>query len=240
MASGQSITWANGLSRLNSLLDGADASRTLLITRPNRGHLGAVIHEFAQGAGIRHLQLEPLENTAVRQAAKDVFGQDQFPFFDIATRLLALHRSGFPGVMARADTLQPRIRPFPAWEGRSRGTHIHAGTRYSMTAANADTWLPIAPGREGILALSIAYVLAHEGLADEATVNAMTGGLGEVALAPYRPDALADQLGATPGVITGQMITDIARNLASHGPAVVLVGGSAAAQPTASSMRRQG
>ena len=232
MASGQNITWANGLSRLNSLLDGADASRTLLITRPNRGHLGAVIHEFAQGAGIRHLQLEPLENTAVRQAAKDVFGQDQLPFFDIANAgsLLSIG----------ADFLESWLAPihysraygnFRRGEGRSRGTHIHAGTRYSMTAANADTWLPIAPGREGILALSIAYVLAHEGLADEATVNAMTGGLGEVALAPYRPDALADQLGATPGVITGQMITDIARNLASHGPAVVLVGGSAAAQP---------
>ncbi len=229
---GQRITWGNGLARLNALLNGADASRTLLITRPNRGHLGAVTHEFAQGSGIRHLQLEPLENAAIRQAAKDVFNQDRLPFFDIANAGSVLSIG--------ADFLESWLAPihyskayghFRRGEGRSRGTHVHAGSRFSMTAANADTWLPIAPGREGILALSIAYVVAHEGLADEATVNAMTGGLGEGALAAYRPDAIADQLGATPGVLTGQMITDVAHNLAAHGPTVVLVGSSAAAQP---------
>lgn len=232
MVNGQKISWANGLSRLNALLSGADASRTLLITRPNRGHLGAVIHEFAEGSGIRHLQLEPLENAVVRQGAKNVFGQNRLPFFDIANAGSVLSIG--------ADFLESWLAPihyskayghFRRGEGRNRGTHVHASTRFSMTAANADTWLPIAPGREGILALSIAYVLAHEGLADETTVNVMTYGQGEGALAAYRPDAIADQLGATPGVLTGQMITDVARNLASHGPTVVLVGSSAAAQP---------
>ncbi len=232
MANGQSISWADGLARLNGLLDGSDRARTLLITRPNRGHLGVVINDFAQGLGIRHLQLEPLENTVVRQAAGDVFGQERFPFFDIANAGSVLSIG--------ADFLESWLAPihysrayghFRRGADRSRGTHVHASTRYSMTAANADTWLPIAPGREGVLALSIAYVLAHEGLADATTVDAMTGGQGEVALAAYRPEAIADQLGATPGVITGQMITDIARDLAAHGPTVVLVGGSAAAQP---------
>ncbi len=232
MDNGRRTTWASGLSRLNALLDETDASRTLLITRPNRGHLGAVTHEFAQGSGIRHLQLEPLEDAAVRQAAKDVFGQDNLPFFDIANAGSVLSIG--------ADFLESWLSPihyskaygqFRSADGGGRGTHVHASPRFSATAAKADTWLPIAPGREGILALSIAYVLAHEGLADEATVNAMTGGQGEVALAAYRPDAIADQLGATPGVLTGQMITDVAHNLASHGPTVVLVGSSAAAQP---------
>ena len=232
MENGRGITWAGGLARLDTLLGGADSSRTLLITRPNRGHLGAVTHEFATGAGIQHLQLEPLENAAVRQAAKDVFGQDRLPFFDIANAGSVLSIG--------ADFLESWVAPlhyskaygqFRRGEGRSRGTHIHASSRFSMTAANADTWLPIAPGREGLLALSIAYVVVHEGLADEATVDAMTSGLGEGALAAYRPDAIADQLGATPGVLTGQMITDVAHNLATHGPTVVLVGSSAAAQP---------
>ena len=231
MENGRQTTWAGGLARLDALLNEANASRTLLITRPNRGHLGAVTHEFAEGSGIQHLELEPLENAAIRQAAKDVFGQDRLPFFDIANAGSVLSIG--------ADFLESWLAPvhynkayghFRRGEGRSRGTHVHASSRFSMTAANADTWLPIAPGREGILALSIAYVLVHEGLADEATVNAMTDGLGEAALAPYRPDVIADQLGATPGVLTGQQITDVARDLASHGPTVVLVGSSAAAQ----------
>ena len=100
-----------------------------------------------------------------------------------------------------------------------------------MTAANADTWLPIAPGQEGMLALSIAYVLIHEGLANEAAAHAMTGGQGEAALAAYSPGAIAGQLGATPGVIDEAKITDLARSLASRGPALVLVGGASIAQP---------
>ena len=205
MENGQSTSWANGLARLNQLLDGADPSRSLIITGVNRGHLGAVIHEFAEGAGIPHLQLEPLESAVIRQAAKDVFGQDRLPLFDIANAGSILSIG--------ADFLESWLAPthynkaygqFRRGDNRSRGIHIHAGSRFSMTAANADTWLPIAPGREGLLALSIAYVFAHEGLADEATVNAMTDGRGEGALAPYRPDVIADQLGATPGVLTGE------------------------------------
>ena len=241
MESGQRISWAAGIARLNALLDGTDPSRALLITRPQRGHLGAVIRDFAQGTGIRHMQLEPLENTVIRQASRDVFGQDRLPFFDIADAGSVLSIG--------ADFLESWLAPlhynrayghFRRGEGRSRGLHIHASSRYSMTAANADRWLPVAPGREGLLALSIAYVLAHEARADASAVAAMTGGQGEIALAPYRPAAVADLLSATPGVITEQMITDIAHDLAEHSPAVVLMGGSAAAQPNGLSGARAG
>ena len=227
-----STSWNDGLARLNSLVSSTDASRTVLITQPNRGHLGVVVKNLVDGTGMQHLQLEPLETTVIRQAVKDVFGQDRLPLFDIANAGSVLSIG--------ADFLESWLAPihysrafghFLRGEGRTRGTLTHASSRYSMTAANADTWLPIAPGQEGMLALSIAYVLVHEGLANEAAANAMTGGQGEAALAAYSPASIAGRLGATPGVIDEAKITELARNLASHGPAVVLVGGSSIAQP---------
>ena len=232
MVDGSPRSWDSAMTRLNELVSAAIPSRTVLITQPNRGHLGAVIKDLADGVGMQHLQLEPLETTVIRQAVRDVFGQDRLPFFDIANAGSVLSIG--------ADFLESWLAPihysrafghFLRGDGRSRGTLIHASSRYSMTAANADTWLPIAPGQEGMLALSIAYVLIHEGLANEAAAHAMTGGQGETALAAYSPGVIVGQLGATPGVIDEAKITELARNLASHGPAIVLVGGASIAQP---------
>ena len=63
-----------------------------------------------------------------------------------------------------------------------------------MTAANADKWLPIEPGYEGHLALSMAYVIIAENLASGVDVGAMTGGQGAAALEAFRPEAIAQRV----------------------------------------------
>jgi anaerobic selenocysteine-containing dehydrogenase len=47
----------------------------------------------------------------------------------------------------------------------ARGRFIHVEPRMSLTAANADEWLPAVAGSEYILALAIAQVIIREGLA---------------------------------------------------------------------------
>ncbi len=48
--------------------------------------------------------------------------------------------------------------------GKARGRFVHVEPRMSLTAANADEWLPAAVNKESILALAIAQVMAREGL----------------------------------------------------------------------------
>ena len=53
-----------------------------------------------------------------------------------------------------------------------RGQFVQAEPRLSQTAACADEWLPIKPGTEGLLALSIAHVIVNEKLYDAEFVGA--------------------------------------------------------------------
>ena len=222
-ADGSSVTWAAALSELTAAVREADAGRTLVITAPQRGHLGYVVQEFARAVDAEHAVLEPLEQATVRAAVQDVFKQPRIPHFDIANAKSVLSIG--------ADFLESWLSPvsYTNAYGRfrqgsgERGTLIHADSRFSMTAANADTWLPVAPGQEGTLALSIAYALIDEGLvpAGGATVDS----LGDVA-----PETVADLVSATPGVITAEKIREVAHTLAGHRPALVIAGGNAAAQ----------
>jgi anaerobic selenocysteine-containing dehydrogenase len=47
-----------------------------------------------------------------------------------------------------------------------RAKIVQVESRFSITAAKADEWIPIEPGTEGALALSIARVIIEEGLYD--------------------------------------------------------------------------
>lgn len=51
----------------------------------------------------------------------------------------------------------------PASSGRGRGRFVHVEPRMSLTAANADEWLPAVAGSEYILALAMAQVIIREG-----------------------------------------------------------------------------
>ena len=106
-------------------------------------------------------------------------------------------------------------------------------SRFSMTAANADKWLPVRPGWEGYLALSLAYVIIAENLqARGVDVAALTGGRGAAALEPFRPEAIADKiflaenLRGDKGV---EEIRNLAREFANKTPSLAIGGGSAGA-----------
>jgi anaerobic selenocysteine-containing dehydrogenase len=53
---------------------------------------------------------------------------------------------------------------------------VRVDTRFSITAAKADEWVPIRPGTDGALALGIAYVIINEELYDKDFVAQRTFG----------------------------------------------------------------
>ena len=40
-----------------------------------------------------------------------------------------------------------------------RGAFVQVESRMSLTGANADEWVPVKPGTEGVLALGLAHVI---------------------------------------------------------------------------------
>ena len=223
----EEVSWTDAISRLGFQLQNIRTAgrqrRVVVATNPLTGHLGTVVRRFADTYGARYLPFEPLEHTNVRTAVKTVFGQDRVPDFDIENTNFLLSFG--------ADFLNTWGTPVRYGRGygifrqgdRERGTHYHVDSRFSMTAANADRWIPVKPGTEGLLALSIAHVIVDDGLGDDAAADILTGGDPE-RLAPYSPDAVADRIG-----VSADRIRDLAKQFADHGPSIAMGGGSAAA-----------
>ena len=97
-----------------------------------------------------------------------------------------------------------------------------------MTAANADKWLPIKPGWEGHLALSLAYVIISEGWqAPGVDVGVLTNGQMASALEAYRPEAVAERIGFTEDVVganPAEVIRQLAKDFADNRPSLAIGG----------------
>ena len=223
----EEISWTDAIGRLSFQLQNLQSNRRqqgmVLATGPGGGHAGLVGRRFAEKFGGKYTSYETLENTNVRMAISAVFGQERIPDFDFAN-------SGFI-LSFGADFLNTWGSPVRYSRGygnfrqgdRERGTHYHVDSRFSMTAANADKWVPVMPGMEGLLALSIAQVIVEDDLGDSAAVEALTGGDSEV-LAPFAPEIVAERVW-----VSAEKISAIAHDFAGHDPAIAIGGGSAGA-----------
>ena len=196
-------------------------SGVVLATDPVGGQLGTVVERFVSRFGGRHVPYEPLERTVLRAAVKEVFQQDVMPDFDIENSSYVLSFG--------ADFLNTWVSPVRYARAygrfrqgdRERGTLVHVDSRFSMTGANADEWLYVKPGQEGLLALSMAQVIISEGLGDAAAADALTGGGN---LDQYAPEIVAGDIGTD-----AERIKKVARDFATHRPSLAIGGGSAAA-----------
>ena len=216
---------------VNRLKAGRDTGM-LMITEPLYGHLAMVVDRFVQSYKGEHLAFEALEQTVLRATMKRLFDQDHLPDYDIENSQYILSFG--------ADFLSTWLSPvryargygqFRQGQGRSRGNHVHVDPRFSMTAANADEWVPIKPGTEGLMALSMAYVIMSERLADDQVIEAMTDGKGPSALEAFAPDKVVDalEIPTLRGEKSAEIIRRIAREFATRRPSLAIGGGEAAA-----------
>jgi anaerobic selenocysteine-containing dehydrogenase len=229
------ISWDDALNTLRDRLGGlSDRNRMLMITNSLRGSLANVVQQFVQAYGGRAAALDHLHDAAASQAAQDLFGQAQMPVFDIRnSEYILSFGADFLATWGSPIQYSKGYGHFRQGEGRSRGTLIHVDPRFSLTAANADQWVPIKPGQEGRLALSIAHVIISEGLGNPAAVSAMTGGNANI-LEAYAPERISHEMNIPliHGVSPVDMIREIARDLASHGPRSLVIGGGSASAHT--------
>ena len=232
----RAVQWDEALDiLLRRLQEQPDHGRVLTVTGPLRGSLAHLTNSFTTAYGGRHMAFQPMEEASYDRVMREVLGQEIIPTFDIKnTRLLLSFGADFLSTWKAPVQFSKGYGHFRQGQGRERGTLVQVDPRFSMTAANADRWVPIDPGMEGSLALSIAHVIISEGLADPARINEMTGGQGAAALDAYAPNRIALQLGIPPlyGREPAEVITDLARDFAHHGSRSLAIGGCSAAAHT--------
>jgi anaerobic selenocysteine-containing dehydrogenase len=226
------ISWDEALellaARLKQVL-AEDPSGLVWLSRPLRGQRRVLVERFlAAAAAPPPVYFELFDESVLRRANLLSFGREQLPTYELATANYVLSLGAdFLGTwnspVAQAFGFG-RMR-----QGRpgQRGKFVQVEPRVSQTGANADEWIPIRPGTEGALALSLAHVLINE----QRIPAAAAGRAGELiegwpqGLPEWTPEAAEKLTG-----VAGERIRRLARELAAHRPAVVMAGGAALAQ----------
>ena len=223
----EEISWTDAIGRLTHQLGNLQGTKNqssmAMITSPTSAHMRMVIDRFVSEYGGRNMPHETIEQTNLRAAMKQVFGHETIPDFDIENSKYILSFG--------ADFLNTWISPVRYSKGygefrqgpRDRGTLVHVDSRFSMTGANADDWVYIKPGFEGILALSIAQVIISDGLGNPSAADSLTGGNAD-RLSALAPEVISQKVG-----VSAAKIRRIAHEFAESGASIAIGGGSAAA-----------
>ena len=208
----EEITWDEAIKTLSDKLreirEQKGANTVAFATKKKDGVTGIAAEIFASAfvpRGLRmHLLAEGLDGDA--ESGPEIYNRFVTPIFDIAN---ATYLISFGARFL--ETWHSPVRYSLAYgefrnaKGKARGKFVHIEPRMSMTAANADEWLPARTGTEGLIALAVAQVIIREGLRKDATEPKF---LSEP-LENYAPEKIADEAD-----IPAEKIIRIAREFA--------------------------
>lgn len=103
----------------------------------------------------------------------------------------------------------------------ARGRFVYLGSRLSATAAACDKWLPVPPGKLGLVALSVAHVVVDEvitrGLAPSIPRNTLSRWMD--ALKQYSPEHAEKET-----ELSAEIIKRLAKPFIEEAPAVAVAG----------------
>lgn len=166
----QSIPWPEAEDRLARKLAeiraAGDRGRVVFITDLVNGSYKDFIDLWLSEYGSsEHCLFEPFAYESLRAANRICFGEDAIPTYRIeeADFLLALNTPVLETWLSNVDYAR-RFAAFRAPKGAVKNSFVFVGPRLSMTAANADEWIAVAPGDEVFVAAGLLKVLAGRSL----------------------------------------------------------------------------
>lgn len=213
------IGWDEALALLKEKVGpeaGISGDRIAWVTDTISGHQAVLLDAFQEAVGSsNHYVHESINNAVWRVACKDMLGEDSPRLrIDKAAMILSFG-ADFLGTW---EAPVPYAAQYSQFRNAPRGVLVQAEPKMTLTGANADLWVPVRPGAEGVLALAIANALATRhgrslsGLPDDVQAQIRNYDAGKAA------------------TITGtsvEHINRIADMLNERAPSLVLAGASA-------------
>ncbi|MFQ5589228.1 MAG: molybdopterin-dependent oxidoreductase, partial [Nitrospiria bacterium] len=227
----EAVSWetANQIAvqRLKALQDAGESDRLYFVGRPLKGHVHKIISLFMEGFGSPHDYRYDLLDGAVQQTADRLcFGVDAPPHYDIEnTDYLLSFGANFLETWRAPVRYSRAYGDFRQGENRKkRGKFVQCEPRLSLTAANADLWVPLRPGSEGLLALGIARIILDKGWYDPGLPNQEVKEWRGM-LAPFQPAKVAQWTD-----VSEAAILQLAKDFSSTRPSLALCGDAPAAR----------
>ena len=228
----EEISWEQALSELISKLDGLAASNnqkalTILMGRRN-GMRQALITQFANQFGApAPIVFEFFGDDIVRRANGLSFGREQLPTLDLAqSKYVISFGADFLGTWNSPVSQNVGYGHMRQGRPGARGKFVQVEYRMSQTGANADEWLPVKPGTEGVLALGLAHVIMNCGErkpSDAGRAGLLIEGWMD-GLRGYTPEEVEKKTG-----VAAKRVERLANEFAQQTPATAIAAGAAVA-----------
>src|SRR5262245_58831132 len=227
----EEVSWDQALSELVAKLDAVAGNPKALgfLTPRRHGARQDLITQFASRFGSASpITFEFFNNDVVRRANGLSFGKAQLPTVDLAeSKYVISFGADFLG--SWNSPVSQNVGYGHMRQGRPgvRGTFVQVEYRMSQTVANADEWVSVKPGTEGVLALGLAHLTIKGGLrkpADAGHAGSLIDGWN-AGLTSYTPEDVEKKTG-----VSAARIERLAKEFAQQSPAVAIVAGAAVAQ----------
>lgn len=204
----ETITWDKAYALIAEKLNGAKGEEVAFLSGGVSGHLKVLLGNYLDSIGCKnHYVYEALAPAVARAANKKAYGVEM-PRFNInKAKVVLSFGADFLGSWVSPVHFSQQYAQFRKGVDGQRGVLIQVESKMTLTGANADRWVPVRPGTEGILALGI--------------INELGMASGDIAAAVKGYDRI--RVSKETGVPPGQ-IDKIAALLKLRSPSLVLAG----------------
>lgn len=213
--SGEAITWEKAYALIGEKLHGVSVDEVAFLTGGMSGHLKVLLGNYLDSIGCKnHVVYEAIAPAVVRAANKKSYGVEM-PRINInRAKVVLSFGADFLGAWVSPVHFSQQYAQFRKGVDGQRGVLVQIESKMTITGANADRWLVVRPGTEGILAFGIINALGAQGLKLSADIAAAVKG--------YDKERVSKDTG-----VSAEQIDKIAALLKARTPSLVLAGGAA-------------
>jgi len=207
-------TWDKAMALLNATLVPADgAGKRVWLTGPTSGHHQVLLRGLVEAGGATdYVVYDALSSAVEASVNRKMFGVDQPVTVIEKAGLVLSFGNDFLGAGVSPVAAARQYARFR--KAARRGVLVQIEPKMTLTGANADRWVTIAPGTEGVFALGLARELLRR--------KEYSGGFSPALIAAVEPYNQAEVSRITG--VHGDLIPRLAGMLWEHAPTLVLAG----------------
>jgi molybdopterin-containing oxidoreductase family iron-sulfur binding subunit len=212
---GEAITWEKAYALIAEKMNGVSGEEIAFLSGGVSGHLKVLLGNYLDSFGCKnHFVYEAVGPAVLRAANKKSYGVEM-PRFNInKAKVVLSFGADFLGAWISPVHFSQQYAQFRKGVDGQRGVLVQIESKMTLTGANADRWLVVRPGTEGILALGIINALGTAGLILSGDVAAAVKG--------YDKARVSNDTG-----VSAEQIDKIVALLKERTPSLVLAGSAA-------------
>ena len=212
---GEAISWEKALQLVNEKVAGTQPESIAFLTGGVSGHVKVLLKNYldALGSG-HHYVYEAVSPSVSRAANKKAYGVEMPRLNMEKAKVILSFGADFLGAWVSPVHFSQQYARFRKGANGERGVLVQVESKMTLTGANADRWLAIRPGTEGILALGLINALAAAGVAVSGDVAAV--------VKDYTPDRVSNDTG-----ISIEHMGKLTALLKDRSPSLIIAGSAA-------------